>query len=307
MNRLLAASAAVILAGLPLLSFTCFANSESIGINKDCTNSPVSQYGMDSITSFRQFKSEPQKFTEALTAFCNKGKTLGDMGFKEANAQTYADAEKWIKSNLPTNTDEQNDFASNFGNLLHSAMMNGFTGLSYPKPPEQHSDSQDNPVTANEYCNSLSLKAAEYSVSQLPPQVKISMQEWHQVKGEFEMVCLAGLANGNSHNPVDSKLTAGLNEVAKEVYIQAYNAGVNNEVKGLNRSSKENASSIKSTSEKVVAEKKAAAEKAAAAKKAATEKAAAARRDILNQGAPSSIDRQLSYDGAQQTKEINKV
>ncbi|HBN1734234.1 TPA: hypothetical protein L1528_004250, partial [Escherichia coli] len=75
MKRLILAATVI---SASLLPFTCLANADSLGINKDCDNHPVSQYGMDTITAFSQYKTESKKFKDALTAFCNKGKTMGD-------------------------------------------------------------------------------------------------------------------------------------------------------------------------------------------------------------------------------------
>ncbi|WP_147365256.1 hypothetical protein [Buttiauxella izardii] len=70
---------------LTLLPFACSANADSLGINKDCDNHPASQYGIDSIVAFGEYKADPKKFMDAMAAFCNKGKTMGDMGFDAAD------------------------------------------------------------------------------------------------------------------------------------------------------------------------------------------------------------------------------
>jgi hypothetical protein len=92
-------------------AITCSANADSLGINKDCDNHPVSQYGMDTITAFSQYKTESKKFKDALTAFCNKGKTMGDMGFA-ANAHSLAEARKWTDSSLPGEMKSRKIFSS---------------------------------------------------------------------------------------------------------------------------------------------------------------------------------------------------
>jgi hypothetical protein len=46
MKRLILAATVI---NASLLPFTCSANADSLGINKDCDNHPVSQYGMNSI------------------------------------------------------------------------------------------------------------------------------------------------------------------------------------------------------------------------------------------------------------------
>ncbi|EFB2443287.1 hypothetical protein FHO82_14310 [Escherichia coli] len=104
MKRLILAATVI---SASLLPFTCSANADSLGINKDCDNHPVSQYGMDTITAFSQYKTESKKIKDALTAFCNKGKTMGDMGFDAANAHSLAEARKWTDSSLPGGNEEQ--------------------------------------------------------------------------------------------------------------------------------------------------------------------------------------------------------
>ncbi|RTL80198.1 hypothetical protein EJ111_23830 [Escherichia coli] len=117
MKRLILAATVI---SASLLPFTCSANADSLGINKDCDNHPVSQYGMDTITAFSQYKTESKKFKDALTAFCNKGKTMGDMGFEAANAHSLAEARKWTDSSLPGGNEEQKKFSAAMGSLLHS-------------------------------------------------------------------------------------------------------------------------------------------------------------------------------------------
>lgn len=221
MKRLILAATVI---SASLLPFTCSANADSLGINKDCDNHPVSQYGMDTITAFSQYKTESKKFKDALTAFCNKGKTMGDMGFEAANAHSLAEARKWTDSSLPGGNEEQKKFSAAMGSLLHYAMLNGFSGFDYPRPPEQ----KEKPVSSfnpNEICDDISSKAAKYSTSNLPPQVQISLAEWNQIKGEFQMVCFAGIMAGNNRQSVDSKILAGMNDIGKEVYLSAYRSG----------------------------------------------------------------------------------
>ncbi|HBN2022840.1 TPA: hypothetical protein L1169_004725 [Escherichia coli] len=209
MKRLILAATVI---SASLLPFTCSANADSLGINKDCDNHPVSQYGMDTITAFSQYKTESKKFKDALTAFCNKGKTMGDMGFEAANAHSLAEARKWTDSSLPGGNEEQKKFSAAMGSLLHYAMLNGFSGFDYPRPPEQ----KEKPVSSfnpNEICDDISSKAAKYSTSNLPPQVQISLAEWNQIKGEFQMVCFAGIMAGNNRQSVDSKILAGMNDL----------------------------------------------------------------------------------------------
>lgn len=134
MKRLILAATVI---SASLLPFTCSANADSLGINKDCDNHPVSQYGMDTITAFSQYKTESKKFKDALTAFCNKGRTMGDMGFEAANAHSLAEARKWTDSSLPGGNEEQKKFSAAMGSLLYYAMLNGFSGFDYPRPPEQ--------------------------------------------------------------------------------------------------------------------------------------------------------------------------
>lgn len=207
-----------------LLPFTCFAKADSLGINKDCDNHPVSQYGMNSVTTSSQYKAEPKKFKDALTASCNEGKTMGDMGFEAANAHSRAEAKKWTDANLPEGNEEQKKFSATMGNLLHYAMLNGFSGFDYPKPPEQK-ERPANSFNPNEICDAISSEAAEYSTSNLPPQVQISLAEWNQIKSEFQMVCFAGVIAGNSRQPVDARMMAGMNDIGRKVYSSAYNAG----------------------------------------------------------------------------------
>ncbi len=212
MKRLILAATVI---SASLLPFTCSANADSLGINKDCDNHPVSQYGMDTITAFSQYKTESKKFKDALTAFCNKGKTMGDMGFEAANAHSLAEARKWTDSSLPGGNEEQKKFSAAMGSLLYYAMLNGFSGFDYPRPPEQ----KEKPVSTfnpNEICDDISSKAAKYSTSNLPPQVQISLAEWNQIKGEFQMVCFAGIMAGNNRQSVDSKILAGMNDIGKE-------------------------------------------------------------------------------------------
>ena len=221
MKRLILAATVI---SASLLPFTCSANADSLGINKDCDNHPVSQYGMDTITAFSQYKTESKKFKDALTAFCNKGKTMGDMGFEAANAHSLAEARKWTDSSLPGGNEEQKKFSAAMGSLLYYAMLNGFSGFDYPRPPEQ----KEKPVSSfnpNEICDDISSKAAKYSTSNLPPQVQISLAEWNQIKGEFQMVCFAGIMAGNNRQSVDSKILAGMNDIGKEVYLSAYRSG----------------------------------------------------------------------------------
>ncbi len=217
---------AVILSCATLLPLSRQANADSLGINKDCANHPVSQYGMDSITKSSLYKAESKKITKAMTAFCNKGKTMGDMGFDAATKLSHVESKKWTDANLPGQNEEQIAFSDGVANLLHFAMLNGFSGFDYPKPPEQ----KEVPLAAtsfnpNEICDSMSAKAAEYSTSRLPPQVQISLAEWNQVKNEFQMVCLTGIIAGNRRQPVDTRITSGMNDIGRDVYSQAYNIG----------------------------------------------------------------------------------
>ena len=166
---------AVVLSCATLLPLSRQANADSLGINKDCANHPVSQYGMDSITKSSLYKAESKKITKAMTAFCNKGKTMGDMGFDAATKLSHVESKKWTDANLPGQNEEQIAFSDGVASLLHFAMLNGFSGFDYPKPPEQ----KEVPLAAtsfnpNEICDSMSAKAAEYSTSRLPPQVQIS-------------------------------------------------------------------------------------------------------------------------------------
>jgi colicin import membrane protein len=55
--------------------------------------------------------------------------------------------------------------------------------------------------------------------------VQISLAEWNQIKGEFQMVCFAGIMAGNNRQSVDSKILAGMNDIGKEVYLSAYRSG----------------------------------------------------------------------------------
>ncbi len=221
MKRLILAATVI---SASLLPFTCSANADSLGINKDCDNHPVSQYGMDTITAFSQYKTESKKFKDALTAFCNKGKTMGDMGFEAANAHSLAEARKWTDSSLPGGNEEQKKFSAAMGSLLYYAMLNGFSGFDYPRSPEQKEKSVST-FNPNEICDDISSKAAKYSTSNLPPQVQISLAEWNQIKGEFQMVCFAGVMAGNNRQSVDSKILAGMNDIGKEVYLSAYRSG----------------------------------------------------------------------------------
>jgi hypothetical protein len=59
----------------------------------------------------------------------------------------------------------------------------------------------------------------------ISPQVQISLAEWNQIKGEFQMVCFAGIMAGNNRQSVDSKILAGMNDIGKEVYLSAYRSG----------------------------------------------------------------------------------
>ncbi|MGE0970508.1 hypothetical protein ACQFN5_12115 [Klebsiella sp. WOUb02] len=74
MKRLILAATVI---SASLLPFTCSANANSLDINKDSDNHPVSQYGMNSIVESGQYKAEPKKFMKAMTEFCNRGKTMG--------------------------------------------------------------------------------------------------------------------------------------------------------------------------------------------------------------------------------------
>lgn len=212
---------------LTLLSFTCSANADSLGINKDCDNHPVSQYGIDSIAAFGEYKADPKKFMDAMASFCNKGKTMGDMGFDTADEHSLTASIKWVNSNLSVQNDEQRKFASVVSGLLYDSMLNGFTGFDYPDAPEKITTptASFNPASI---CDALSNRAAEYSATQLPPQVQISLQEWKQIKSEFEMVCLAGIVSGNSRQSADKKLLAGLNDTARDVYMKAHEIGSKN-------------------------------------------------------------------------------
>lgn len=259
MKRLLATVTAAI--SLTLLSFTCSANADSLGINKDCDNHPVSQYGIDSITAFGEYKADPKKFMDAMTAFCNKGKTMGDMGFDAADEHSLNASIKWVNSNLSVQSDEQGKFASVVSGLLYDSMLNGFTGLDYPEPPNQDEPPSAEPFNPAAICETLSSKAAEYSTAQLPSQVKISLSEWNQIKSEFGMACFAGVINGNSHEAVDTKLMAGFNDIARDVYYQAYKIGSEYPKYKTNNS----------VASKMAAEEKAAAQ-SAASKKVAEEK-----------------------------------
>lgn len=160
-----------------------------------------------------------------MAAFCNKGKTMGDMGFDAADEHSLNASIKWVNSNLSVQSDEQRKFASVVSGLLYDSMLNGFTGLDYPEPPEPKKTLLPDYLNPNEVCDELSSRAAEYSASQLPPQVKISLSEWKQIKSEFEMVCFAGVMSGNNHEAVDKNLTGGLNDTARDVYSQAYDIG----------------------------------------------------------------------------------
>ncbi|WP_152562847.1 MULTISPECIES: hypothetical protein [unclassified Serratia (in: enterobacteria)] len=222
MKQLILAVAAAI--SVTLLPFTCSANADSMGINKDC-NHPVSQYGIDSITAFAQYKAEPKKFMEAMTEFCNRGKTMGDMGFDAVANLSLTESRKWTDSNLQSQSKEQSEFSSSFAHLLNSAMLNGYTGFDYPKPPEQNKAPLPDSFKPYEMCDVITSKAAEYATSQLPPQVQITLSEWKKIKSEFEMVCLIGMASGNGRKPVDHELMSGLNDIAKDVYSQAYKIG----------------------------------------------------------------------------------
>ncbi|EOD3919109.1 cell envelope integrity TolA C-terminal domain-containing protein, partial [Enterobacter hormaechei] len=127
-------------------------------------------------------------------------------------------------SSLPGGNEEQKKFSAAMGSLLYYAMLNGFSGFDYPRPPEQ----KEKPVSSfnpNEICDDISSKAAKYSTSNLPPQVQISLAEWNQIKGEFQMVCFAGIMAGNNRQSVDSKILAGMNDIGKEVYLSAYRSG----------------------------------------------------------------------------------
>ncbi|WP_199063564.1 cell envelope integrity TolA C-terminal domain-containing protein [Serratia sp. ASV30] len=222
MKRLILTATAAI--SVTLLPFVCSANADSMGINKDC-NHPVSQYGIDSITALAQYKAEPKKFMEAMTEFCNRGKIMGDMGFDAVANLSLTESKKWTDTNLQSQNKEQREFSSSFARLLASAMLNGFTGFDYPKPPEQNKVPLPDSFKPHEMCDAITSKAAEHSTSQLPSQVKISLSEWKKIKSEFEMVCLIGMGSGNSRKPVDNELMNGLNDIAKDVYIQAYNTG----------------------------------------------------------------------------------
>lgn len=219
MKRLLAA-----VISTALFPFMCSANADSMGVNKDCNDHPVSQYGIDSLVTFSQYKAEPKKFMEVMTAFCNRGKTMGDMGFEAATNLSLTESKKWADSNLKNQSKEQSEFSSSFSHLLSLAMLNGYTGFDYPKPPEQKKELPSS-LKPNEICDEISSKATERSTSQLPSQVKISLSEWRQIKSDFGMVCLIGIMNGNSHKPVDGKLIAGFNDIAREVFYQAYEIG----------------------------------------------------------------------------------
>lgn len=210
---------------LMLLTPACWAKADSLGINKDCESHPVSDYGMTSITAFSQYQAESKKITDAMTSFCNKGKSMGDMGFGAASDQSETESRQWSNANLPGQSDEQKAFRDTTAHLLYYAMLNGFSGFDYPKAPEQNNAPPVTGFSPYETCNAISSDAAEYSTSQLPPNVKISLSEWKQIKSEFEMICLAGVMNGNGQKPVDKKLMAGLNDIARDVYLQSYKIG----------------------------------------------------------------------------------
>lgn len=225
MKRLFTTIAATI--SLTLLSSTCSANADSLGIHKDCDNAPISKYGMDSITAFNQYQVEPKKFTNAMTALCNKGKTMGDMGFEAVVNDSKTESRKWINANLPNQTDEQRKFSNTVAYLLQYAVLNGYSGFDYPKPPEQNNELPATAFSPYEVCNTISSNAAEYSTSQLPSNVNVSLSEWKQIKDEFEMVCLTGMMNGSSRKPVDNGLMTRLNDISRDVYSQAYKIGFN--------------------------------------------------------------------------------
>ncbi|EPK7358582.1 cell envelope integrity protein TolA [Kluyvera intermedia] len=216
---------AVALSCAALLPLSCQANADSLGINKDCDNHPVSQYGMDSITASGQYKAEPQKFMKAMTEFCNRGKTMGDMGFDAAYSLSLAESKKWTDANLRGQNEEQKKFTSNIASLLSFAMLNGFSGFDYPEPPEQKDALPTDSFKPFEICDAISSNAAERSTSQLPPQVQISLAEWNQIKKEFASVCFVGIMAGNSRKPADNRMLAGLNDIARSVYSQAYDTG----------------------------------------------------------------------------------
>lgn len=215
----------VVLSCAALLPLSCQANADSLGINKDCDNHPVSQYGMDSITASGQYKAEPQKFMKAMTEFCNRGKTMGDMGFDAAYSLSLAESKKWTDANLRGQNEEQKKFTSNIASLLSFAMLNGFSGFDYPEPPEQKDALPTDSFKPFEICDAISSNAAERSTSQLPPQVQISLAEWNQIKKEFASVCFVGIMAGNSRKPADNRMLAGLNDIARSVYSQAYDTG----------------------------------------------------------------------------------
>lgn len=223
MKRFLAVLAAT--TGLMLLTPECSAKADSLGINKDCDNHPVSEYGMTSITALSQYQAESKKITDAMISFCNKGKAMGDMGFEAASDKSKTESRKWADANLSGQSDEQRALRDAAAHLLYYAMLNGFSGFDYPKAPEQKDTPPVTTFSPYETCNVISSNAAEYSISQLPPNVKVSLPEWKQIKNEFEMVCLTGVMNGNSRTPVDNKLIAGLNDIARDVFYQAYQIG----------------------------------------------------------------------------------
>lgn len=254
MKRFLAVLTAT--TGLMLLTPECSAKADSLGINKDCDNHPVSEYGMTSITALSQYQAESKKITDAMISFCNKGKAMGDMGFEAASDKSKTESRKWADANLSGQSDEQRALRDAAAHLLYYAMLNGFSGFDYPKAPEQKDTPPVTTFSPYETCNVISSNAAEYSISQLPPNVKVSLSEWKQIKSDFEMVCLTGVMNGSSQNPMNNNLMSGLNDIAREVYLQAYKIGSKHpELK----TSKQNDAAVKG--------KKDAAEKAAREKK----------------------------------------
>lgn len=150
---------------------------------------------------------------------------MGDMGFEAASDQSEAESRQWSNANLPGQSDKQKAFRDTTARLLYYAMLNGFSGFDYPKAPEQNDAPPVTTFSPYETCNVISSNAAEYSTSRLPPNVRISLPEWKQIKSGFEMVCLAGVMNGNGRKPVDKKIMAGLNDIAREAYLQAYKIG----------------------------------------------------------------------------------
>ena len=214
-----------------LLSPLAAHADEQMSTNKNCDKEPISRLGYEQLNAFSEYKNNKSVINQALIDFCKRGKSeIPNMGFPTLKEIMISESDSWVNKQFPQKREINADAVKRIKELLVLSGMNGFTGFSFPKPPEPENTQQDLlPFNYESYCSSSAENAAKKLAAQLPGNVSISEDSWNKTLTQLYMICTGAFWQGAMGEPVSQEMVDGLNETSKQLYVDAYDEGLKNQ------------------------------------------------------------------------------